>query len=48
MGVLKRIAYGFVNVDNFGSRALLWCPGGHHERAERGGVIPRNRGEPSS
>lgn len=27
VGVLKRIAYGFVNVDNFGSRALLWCPG---------------------
>lgn len=27
VGVLKRIAYGFVNVDNFGARALLWCPG---------------------
>ena len=27
VGVLKRIAYGFVNVDNFAARALLWCPG---------------------
>jgi transposase len=26
LGVLKRIAYGFVNPDNFGARALLWCP----------------------
>jgi transposase len=26
LGVLKRIAYGFVNADNFGARALLWCP----------------------
>lgn len=26
VGVLKRIAYGFVNVDNFAARALLWCP----------------------
>lgn len=24
--VLKRIAYGFVNADNFAARALLWCP----------------------
>jgi transposase len=27
LGVLKRMAYGFVNADNFGSRALLLCPG---------------------
>ncbi len=27
LGVLKRIAYGFVNADNFAARALLWCPG---------------------
>jgi transposase len=27
LGVLKRIAYGFVNTDNFAARALLWCPG---------------------
>ncbi len=26
LGVLKRIAYGFVNADNFAARALLWCP----------------------
>lgn len=26
VGVLKRIAYGFVNVDNFAARALIWCP----------------------
>jgi transposase len=26
LGVLKRIADGFVNPDNFGARALLWCP----------------------
>jgi transposase len=26
LGVLKRIAYGFVNPGNFGARALLWCP----------------------
>ncbi len=26
LGVLKRIAYGFVNADNFGARAMLWCP----------------------
>jgi transposase len=26
LGVLKLIAYGFVNADNFGARALLWCP----------------------
>jgi transposase len=26
LGVLKRIAYGFVNPDNFGARAMLWCP----------------------
>jgi transposase len=26
LGVLKRIAYGFVNADNFAVRALLWCP----------------------
>jgi transposase len=26
LGVLKRIAYGFVNADNFATRALLWCP----------------------
>jgi transposase len=26
LGVLKRIAYGFTNADNFGARALLWCP----------------------
>jgi ATPase subunit of ABC transporter with duplicated ATPase domains len=26
LGVLKRIAYGFVNPDNFAARALLWCP----------------------
>lgn len=27
LGVLKRMAYGFVNADNFASRALLLCPG---------------------
>jgi transposase len=27
LGVLKRIAYGFVNVTNFGARALLLTPG---------------------
>ena len=26
LGMLKRIAYGFVNADNFAARALLWCP----------------------
>jgi transposase len=26
LGVLKRIAFGFVNADNFAARALLWCP----------------------
>ena len=26
LGVLKRIAYGFVNACNFAARALLWCP----------------------
>lgn len=26
LGVLKRIAYGFVNADNFGRRALLQMP----------------------
>ena len=26
LGVLKRIAYGFVNAGNFGARALLLCP----------------------
>jgi transposase len=26
LGVLKRIAYGFVNPHNFGARAMLWCP----------------------
>lgn len=26
LGVLKRIAYRFVNADNFAARALLWCP----------------------
>jgi len=26
LGVLKRIAYGFVNADNFGARAILWSP----------------------
>jgi transposase len=26
LGVLKRIAYGFVNADNFGARAIIWCP----------------------
>lgn len=26
LGVLKRIAYGFVNADNFAARAVLWCP----------------------
>jgi transposase len=26
LGVLKRIAYGFVNADNFAARAMLWCP----------------------
>ncbi len=26
LGVLKRIAYGFVNADNFGARAMPWCP----------------------
>ena len=27
LGVLKRVAYGFVNVDNFAARALLLTPG---------------------
>ena len=27
LGVLKRVAYGFVNVDNFAARALLQTPG---------------------
>lgn len=27
LGVLKRIAYGFVNADNFVARGLLLCPG---------------------
>ncbi|MDP3984448.1 MAG: hypothetical protein Q8Q52_05495 [Acidimicrobiia bacterium] len=26
LGALKRIAYGFVNADNFGRRALLEMP----------------------
>ena len=26
LGVLKRIACGFTNADNFAARALLWCP----------------------
>ena len=26
LGVIKRIAFGFVNADNFAARALLWCP----------------------
>ena len=26
LGVLKRVAYGFVNADNFGRRALLQMP----------------------
>jgi len=26
LGVLKRIAYGFTNADNFAARAMLWCP----------------------
>ena len=26
LGVLKRIAYGFVKGGNFGARAMLWCP----------------------
>jgi len=27
LGVLKRMAYGFVNADNFAARGLLLCPG---------------------
>jgi transposase len=27
LGVLKRVAYGFVNVTNFAARALLITPG---------------------
>lgn len=27
LGVLKRVAYGFVNVDNFAARGILTCPG---------------------
>ena len=27
LGVLKRVAYGFVNVDNFTARGILTCPG---------------------
>ncbi|HUP14460.1 MAG TPA: transposase [Acidimicrobiia bacterium] len=27
LGVLKRVAYGFVNVSNFAARALLATPG---------------------
>ena len=27
LGVLKRVAYGFVNADNFAARGLLLCPG---------------------
>ena len=26
LGVLKRIAYVIVAADNFGARAMLWCP----------------------
>lgn len=26
LGVLKRIAYGFVNANNFAARAVVWCP----------------------
>lgn len=26
LGVLKGIAFAFVNADNFAARALLWCP----------------------
>jgi transposase len=27
LGVLKRVAYGFVNADNFAARGILTCPG---------------------
>jgi len=33
LGVLKRIAYGFVNPDNFGARALLGALPCHHDGA---------------
>lgn len=40
LGVLKRIAYGFVNADNSAARALLWCPPMHHDAAKQGGIAP--------